>query len=115
VRIIITDRDFDSNYDQNPRNAAIFAAAAARSPALVLLLNNPNPARTARYEAAGARVASVRKLDDFPRLSAELSFALFEQGGLPARRDEPGAPDPFDPKRSRPPGPRNVVPKKLVR
>jgi hypothetical protein len=115
VRIIITDRDFDGNYDQHARNAAIFAEAASRSPALVLLLNNPDPSRAARYEKAGARVASVRKLDDFPRLSAELSFALFEQGGLPTRREEPGAPDPFDPKRSKPTGPRNVVPKKLVR
>jgi hypothetical protein len=33
VRIIITDRDFDWNYDKHPRNAAIFADAAALAPA----------------------------------------------------------------------------------
>jgi hypothetical protein len=110
VRIIITDTDFDWNYDKSPRNAAIFADAAAASAALVLLLLNPDKKRTARYEAAGARVVPVRRLDDFPRLSAELSFALFEQGGLPPRPSEP------ERARSKPtPGARDVVPKKLVR
>jgi hypothetical protein len=107
VRILITDTDFDWNYDKHPRNAAIFADAAAASPALVLLLLRPDITKAARYEAAGARVVPVRRLDDFPRLSAELSFALFEQGGL------------ADPERARrpnkTPGARNVVPKKLVR
>ena len=111
VRILITDTDFDWNYDKHPRNAAIFADAAAASPALVLLLLRPDITKAARYEAAGARVVPVRRLDDFPRLSAELSFALFEQGGLPPRAADPE-------RASRPnktPGARNVVPKKLVR
>lgn len=83
VRIIITDRDFDYNYDARRANADTFAEAAARSAALVLLLHDPWLERSTRYERAGARVVAVRKLDDFPRLSAELSFALFEQGRLP--------------------------------
>jgi hypothetical protein len=112
VRIIITDRDFDSNYDQRPGNAAIFAEAALLSPALVLLLHNPDRARSARYGAAGARVVAVQKLDDFPRLSAELSFALFEQGRLPASGEDPdGAETPA----LSPAGARHVLPKKLVR
>lgn len=90
VRIIITDRDFDSNYDADRHNAAIFAEAAARSPALVLLLHNAWSGGAARYEQAGAKVVAVHKLDDFPRLSAELSFALFEQGRLPSDATEAG-------------------------
>lgn len=81
VRIIISDSDFDWNYDKYNRNATIFAEAAAASPALVLLLHNPDTKKADRYEAAGARVVPVRRLDDFPRLSAELSFALFGPGG----------------------------------
>ena len=116
VRIIITDRDFDWNYDKHPRNAAIFADAAALSPALVLLLHDPDMKRAARYEAAGARVVPVRRLDDFPRLSAELSFALFEQGGLPPRAEGPGAERAQSAAhQSKRPGAYNVVPKKLVR
>jgi hypothetical protein len=115
VRIIITDSDFDWNYDKHPRNAAIFADAAAASPALVLLLHSPDMKRAARYEAAGARVVPVRRLDDFPRLSAELSFALFEQGGLPPRPLSPVADAETRAERLKTPGARNVVPKKLVR
>lgn len=85
VRIIITDRDFDMNYQASPGNAAIFAEAASRSRALVLLLHAPDTERAAVYEGAGARVVAVRSLKDFPRLSAELSFALFEQGRLAGR------------------------------
>jgi hypothetical protein len=116
VRIIITDRDFDWNYDKHPRNAAIFAEAAALAPALVLLLHDPDMKQAARYEAAGARVVPVRRLDDFPRLSAELSFALFEQGGLPPRAEGPEAERAQSAaQQSKRPGAYNVVPKKLVR
>jgi hypothetical protein len=114
VRFIITDSDFDSNYDKSGRNAAVFAEAAARSAALVLLLHKPTAARVALYEAAGARVVGVQRLEDFPRLSAALSFALFEQGSLPAGGDPSSprgavAPDPFAH------GARHVLSKKLVR
>jgi hypothetical protein len=88
VRIIITDRDFDHNYDGAPANAKTLASAAERSPALVLLLHDPLPERVRRYEAKGARVVPVRRLHDFPRLAAALSFALFERGSLPAAREE---------------------------
>ncbi|UQA57243.1 hypothetical protein [Polyangium aurulentum] len=79
VRIIITDRDFDGNYDARPENAPIFARAAARSPALVLLLHAPDMKAARRYEAAGAKVVPVRTLDDFPRMAAALSFSLFDR------------------------------------
>jgi hypothetical protein len=78
VRIIITDRDFDHNYAARPENAPIFARAAARSPALVLLLHAPDMNAARRYEAAGAKVVPVRTLDDFPRMAAALSFSLFD-------------------------------------
>ena len=79
VRIIITDRDFDWNYDARPENAPIFARAAARSPALVLLLHAPDMKAARRYEAAGAKVVPVRTLDDFPRMAAALSSSLFDR------------------------------------
>jgi hypothetical protein len=114
VRFIITDSDFDSNFDKTARNAAVFAEAAARSAALVLLLHKPAPARVVRYEAAGARVVPVQRLEDFPRLSAALSFALFEQGSLPAGGDTSSQRDAsaLDPLAH---GARHVIPKKLVR
>ena len=62
--------------------------------------------------AAGARVVGVHHLNDFPRLSAELSFALFEQGRLPAAGDDPSAAETSASSAS---GARHVVPKKLVR
>ncbi len=78
IRVVITDSDFDANYDQDPQNAAIVARAAERSPAFVLLLHAPRHENLRRYEEAGARVVAVHALLDFPRLAAELSVSLFE-------------------------------------
>lgn len=102
VRVIITDTDFDWNYDEKRENASIFARAAERSAPLVLLLLNPNKEHVRRYEQAGARVVAVRALSDFPRMAAELAFTLFEQS---ARASFPEA------ERQT----RHVVPEKLVR
>ena len=78
VRVIITDADFDMNYESSPNNAKIFARAAARSSPLVLLLHQPRQDVIRRYEVAGARVIAVRALSDFPRMAAALAFSLFE-------------------------------------
>ncbi|MDI1482497.1 hypothetical protein [Polyangium sp. y55x31] len=81
IRVIITDSDFDANYDAHRQNAGIFARAAERSPAFVLLLHAPNREKVRRYEQAGARVVTVRALLDFPRVAAELAFSLFDDPG----------------------------------
>jgi hypothetical protein len=79
IRVVITDTDFDHNYDDRRENAAIFALAAERSPHLVLLLHGPRPERVKRYRGAGAEVIAVEEIDDFPRMAADLSRALFEE------------------------------------
>lgn len=77
VRVAITDRDFDRNYDQSPANAAVIAEAARLSPQLVLLLHAPDPSRSKRYQKIGARVVAVTELEDYPAMAADLSAALF--------------------------------------
>jgi len=77
IRIVITDRDFDQNYVSRPQNATIFANAAAASPHFILLQRLPAADRRVVYEKAGAKVVPVLDLEDFPKMAAELSFALF--------------------------------------
>ena len=77
IRVVITDRDFDANYAERGQNARVFAEAADRSAPLVMLLHLPDPERAKHYERAGAKVVPVLQMDDFPRMAAALSFALF--------------------------------------
>src|SRR5262249_32489859 len=79
IRVIITDRDFDANVDEDPTNPGVLAAAATASPKLVILLHAPRPERTVTYRELGASVIPVEQLDDFPRLAAQLTLALFPE------------------------------------
>jgi len=88
IRVIITDTDFDYNYDMRPENAAIFKRAAERSPALVLLMHTPTRERVRRYEQVGARVVPVRTLSDFPVMAAALAHSLFDPGASALKTDE---------------------------
>jgi hypothetical protein len=77
VRVVITDRDFDKNYDSKPAHGPIFTQAVRRSAPLVLLQHMPaGPARE-RYRAVGAQVVPVEKLEDYPAMAAALGRALF--------------------------------------
>jgi hypothetical protein len=80
IRVVITDRDFDANYDAAKEHPGIFAEAVTRSAAFVLLLHHPDAAHAKRYRTAGAQVIEVDTLDDFPRLARDLAFALFPDG-----------------------------------
>jgi hypothetical protein len=80
IRAIITDRDFDANFDADAANAGVLAEVIAASPHLVLLLHAPAPERVARYRGLGASVVPVEAMEDFPRLAAELTLALFPEG-----------------------------------
>lgn len=81
TRVVITDRDFDSNFDAAAQvNGPILARAARASSPLVLLLHQPDPSRVAAYRAMGAQVAEVREMEDFPSVAAALAHALFEEG-----------------------------------
>lgn len=75
-RVVITDPDFDANLDADRRNTETLTSAAARSH-LVLLLHRPRPERVTTYRAMGATVVPVVDLEDFPKMAAELSRALF--------------------------------------
>ena len=77
IRVIITDSDFDANLDCKAENVGILARAAAASPHLVMLLHGPVPARVAQYRGLGASVIPIERLDDFPRLAADLTMTLF--------------------------------------
>lgn len=84
IRVVITDRDFDANYDERPEHRRIFASATAASPALVLLLHAPEPEHQRVYREAGATVIEVAAMDDFPRLATDLALALFPDGAAEA-------------------------------
>lgn len=88
IRVIITDTDFDMNYDARAQNAQIFKRAAERSAALVLLLHNPHRDRVRQYEQAGARVVAVRALADFPIMAAALAHSLFDPSARATKVDE---------------------------
>lgn len=88
IRVIITDSDFDWNYDSRPEHAHIFKRAAERSAALVLLLHAPKPERVRKYEQVGARVVAVRRLSDFPVMAAALAHSLFDPGARATIADE---------------------------
>src|SRR5262249_21697787 len=83
IRAIITDPDFDANYDAGTtgEHARIFAEAASEAPHLVLLLHRPRPERVRLYESAGARVVAIPAMDDFPRMAVDLARALFPEQG----------------------------------
>src|SRR5262249_41726999 len=79
IRVVITDTDFDHNYETTRDAPPIFADACRVSPHLVLLLHNPDEQKAARYRRAGAKVIAVRELEDYPAMAASLSAALFEE------------------------------------
>ena len=78
IRVIISDRDFDYNYNSNAKNAEIFADAASRSAHLVLLQHVPDSECMKRYRSVGAKVIAIEKMDDYPKMAAALAWALFE-------------------------------------
>lgn len=80
IRVLITDTDFDMNYDSLPEHARIFADAVQSSPHFVMLLHCPREERVKQYRGIGAKVVPVPEMDDFPRVAADLSFALFSEG-----------------------------------
>jgi hypothetical protein len=80
LRVVITDRDFDSNYNSVSSNARVFAAATEEPSRMILLLHAPDPERVRFYRARGATVVVVPELNDFPRLATELTWALFPEG-----------------------------------
>lgn len=88
IRVIITDDDFDRNFDARSENSGIFKRAAERSPALVLLLHAPSKDRIRQYEQLGARVVPVRALADFPVMAAALSHSLFDPGTTVVKPDD---------------------------
>lgn len=88
IRVIITDTDFDANYDARAEHAQIFKRATERSAALVLLLHAPNAERVRKYEQLGARVVAVRRLSDFPVMAAALAHSLFDPGASFMMADE---------------------------
>jgi hypothetical protein len=79
IRAVITDGDFHHNYDKIPDAVSAFAEAARASPHFVLLLHATGD-EGGRYRRAGARVITVRELEDYPALAAALAAALFEGG-----------------------------------
>ena len=84
IRVIITDRDWDANFDARPGNRGIVETAAIKSSRFILLLHLPDPARVGLYRGLGATVVPVQTLDDFPHMAGELTHSLF-----PENRHEP--------------------------
>jgi hypothetical protein len=77
IRVVISDGDFDRNYESNDENRGIFVSAAKCSPNWILLLHRPQPERVALYRSLGAFVIVIDEFADFPRLAADLTNSLF--------------------------------------
>jgi hypothetical protein len=77
IRVVISDRDFDTNFDADAGHCAIFHEAVTKSPRFILLQHVPQASRARLYRGHGATVIEVHQMDDFPRLATELTFALF--------------------------------------
>jgi len=101
IRVVITDSDFDHNYDSSAGAAAIVKRAAEKSPAFVLLLHAPSRDRVRIYEQAGARVVPVRTLSDFPVMAAALAHSLFEPGASALKNEDIDALQPPEKKENR--------------
>ena len=109
IRVIITDTDFDANFDKRSEHKTTFKRAAERSPVFALLLHAPRRERVRIYEDLGARVVAVRTLSDFPLMASALAHSLFDPAGSVTIPDEP---DPTKPVEK---GTRRVFQKKLAR
>jgi hypothetical protein len=83
IRVVITDRDFDTNVDGDASAGELLRAAAAQSAPFVLLQLAPRPERVALYTSFGLRVVGVRSMDDFPGMAAALARALFPPASSP--------------------------------
>lgn len=77
IRIVISDSDFDSNFEAHRDNRGIFITAAEKSARWIFLLHHPNGERVKLYKSLGADVIPIEELTDFPRLATELSESLF--------------------------------------
>jgi hypothetical protein len=78
TRVVITDADFHHNHEASPDRGA-FAEAGLVSPHLILMLHATGD-RGGQYARAGARVITVKELEDYPRMAVALANALFEEG-----------------------------------
>jgi hypothetical protein len=79
IRVVISDRDFDANFDTRMGNRETFREAAAQSARFILLQHIADEKRVPFYRGLGATVIEVHTMDDFPRLATELAFALFPE------------------------------------
>ena len=77
IRVIISDSDFDANCKGTPNAFTLLSDAAKLSRPLVLLLHRPHKLAAENYRKAGAQVVIVERLDDFPKLAADLTKSLF--------------------------------------
>ncbi|MEQ8785347.1 MAG: hypothetical protein RIC55_03575 [Pirellulaceae bacterium] len=77
LRVVISDSDFDHNYEANPENRGVFISAAVSLPHWILLLHRPEPDRVKLYRSLGATVIVIEEMGDFPRLAADLTHSLF--------------------------------------
>ena len=79
IRVIISDHDFDRNYDNHKKAPDILGEAIQSSQQLILLLHATGELNDSRYQAAGASVIRIEEMEDFPKLAAKLAQALFSE------------------------------------
>ena len=79
IRAIISDRDFDANYNSDQCNRPILFDAGRLSQQFILLLHQPNPDACSEYERARARVVPIEDFEDFPRMAGDVTRALFTE------------------------------------
>lgn len=78
IRVIISDNDFDNNYDGMQGAAHLLSDAAARSRLLLLQhIYAPERERVRYYTNLGLSVIPIYDFEDYPKVAAQLTQALF--------------------------------------
>lgn len=80
IRVIISDCDFNRNFEAEPAARQILSQAAELSPHFILLQHMSDSAAGNTYRELGVQVVNVADWQDFPRMARDLAWSLFPEG-----------------------------------
>lgn len=86
IRVVITDGDFNANFDKDPNASSLLRHAAIASRPFVLLLRSTDMDHTQIYRELGMTVVTIADLEDFPRMASQVVTALFPHRDAPTDR-----------------------------
>lgn len=80
IRVIISDSDFDRNYDEQKKARQVMSEAIRESDQFIMLMHQGyQEIESKRYTELGAKVITLSDLENFPKLAADLTRVLFPE------------------------------------